>query len=208
MSDAVEGLGGLIIFLIGIVFVTSFFGWQLFPSDITTYPSLCKENVVNNRCSTPGDPLTSETYIPNESRQEVLYLDNYNVWQKYTRCAIKDIENWSCQGNDKNSRLGFTSGKYWELLDPRYIEQYYTGIPPQEVIGKVYFLSRPNWILRWCKNGRSTDYVCIVKMAFNYDDWKAFNPQFMSQVLNQTVSNSSANEHVSSSSAKSKMSSK
>lgn len=157
-----------IIFIAGAIVVVKLFGFELFPSNITVYAAICQEKVVSNHCDKhkSGGIFTSETFKPSFSTQQVFYLDAPNGWQKYTDCVVKDRENWTCWGSSKKkSKFGFIDGKYWTKIDPSEFNLYYQGTSSNQT-EKIYFLSRPEWILRWCESGTSYDFVCLAKEIF------------------------------------------
>ncbi len=165
-SDLWETALGFIGLLLIIVVLFKFFGWEFFPSNITVYAAICREKVVSNHCNKPIGVFSAEVFSPSPSRQQVLYLDYPNGWRKYTDCAVKDRENWTCWGSStKKSEFGFKNGNYWTKIAPSEINSYYDHFPSNQT-DKIYFMSRAEWILQACKNKSSYDFVCLAKETF------------------------------------------
>ncbi|MEK7473583.1 MAG: hypothetical protein AAB668_02570 [Patescibacteria group bacterium] len=97
-------------------------------NDITVYPLWCGD----------ADEATGacKTWVAENRRIYKIDKDNHSVLEwtsddssgetiKYTKCAIVDIRQWSCEFDDESGQFGFSSGEYF--FGPSFLQTKYVS---------------------------------------------------------------------------------
>lgn len=120
--------------------------WPPFQNKITAYNVMCTEER-NDVCY--GVELTGSrtTYRADKISQTVTYWREDNRPQKYSDCAIIDLENWSCQLNEPDlTRITL------EMIDGIFLKPHATNffVPLDPLVvtaltGGAYGVSKWHW---------------------------------------------------------------
>jgi hypothetical protein len=108
---------GVILLLAAGVLAVKLIDWDFMShSQITEYPILCKDTVVENQCAHPDHTEAVTTYTVNVDGQFVVYSSdsafNKGVVRRLSKCAVQDRRNWTCKYDDESGEFGFTSGLF------------------------------------------------------------------------------------------------
>ncbi len=139
-EDSQQGwlyIGGVIL-----VFVLIFriLGLTFFSDDIKAYSATCKDEVKLNICNNPEYASNITTYSVNVGQQYVITSAGGYV-SKYTKCAIKDRNNWQCSFNDNSGNFGFAEGRYFDFPNYEMVSDF-----SKKLMEKTYYLSRFEFI--------------------------------------------------------------
>ncbi len=83
---------------------------------ITAYPVLCeKEKFTSQGECGRGTPLNRTTYQIDKTKQEVFsWMPGLGLeTNRYTKCAVLSVNQWSCKYDDGSGTFGFSEGKYF-----------------------------------------------------------------------------------------------
>lgn len=148
-----------LLWIIGILILISFIKiFGLFPggNEIKAYSALCSNQVELNRCNNPSYTGDVKVYTVNVEKQYVLN-SNGGYIVKYTKCAVKDRENWQCSFDDNSGKFGFALGQYYD--NPNYdIIHSATG----QAMKKTFYPSRFEYININSKNCGVAYPLCYI----------------------------------------------
>ncbi len=124
--------------------------------DVKAYSATCNEEVKGNICKNPLYANDIEVYTPNVGKQYVI-ISHGGYVEKYTKCVVKDKNDWQCDFDDNSGNFGFASGQFFDY--PNYdVMHSSTG----ELMKKMYYPSRFEYINLVSKNCGSFYPLCYV----------------------------------------------
>ncbi len=86
--------------------------------DVSEYPVLCeKEKYASSGECGSGTALSQTTYRVDYTKQEVIsWMPGTGLeTNRYTKCAILNINQWSCRYDDESGTFGFSEGRYYQI---------------------------------------------------------------------------------------------
>lgn len=87
-------------------------------NEISQYPVLCEKEKLTSigECGN-GTALGQTTYRVDHIKQEVIsWMPGASLeTNRYTKCAILNINQWSCRYDDESGTFGFSEGKYYQI---------------------------------------------------------------------------------------------
>ncbi len=138
------------------------FDWNLGNGEIASNVVLCKEKVYLSHCNKPDRVIARGFYKVMPERQEVLWwVESDKTPEKWTDCAIKDQNNWSCKVADGYRELGFTDGKYWTRAT-----SLETDPQAKDMYEKMYSVSKLEYLLLSVKKAENPTSQLIMDIAF------------------------------------------
>lgn len=119
-------------------------------SEITAYPVLCHNDIPTIYDCKDATPLNRTTYKVDKKNQEVVsWMPNFEdiiLIDKYKKCVVIDVKNWTCEYDDNSGKFGFNKGNFISSFNPYYNEIYVTKSQWKRADGKIDYLETiPNF---------------------------------------------------------------
>ncbi len=147
---------GFIAGLLIMLFIIRLFDINFSSNEIKIYSARCKDVVKYNHCDHLDYTGSVGTYQVDIDRQRVISSVGGTVGNRFTKCVIKDKNNWRCSYGDDSADFGFNAGNYWETTT------YNSNPIIKDIMEKNYYPSRMEYINGAAKSCGSWYAVCFL----------------------------------------------